>query len=218
MAFTGASSPNTSPLRLREIARRRAAVERCEMCARELASEHQHLLEPAQRKLICACDACAVLFTEGDGTKLRRVPRRIRFLPNFQMTDAQWNGLMIPIEMAYFFRSTPHERVVALYPSPAGATESLLTLEAWEDVIAQNPALAKMNDDVEALLVNRVGAAHGGTAEYYIVPIDECFRLVGLIRLNWRGLSGGTEVWREIRKFFAELKGKSEGPAEAAHA
>ena len=63
-----------------------------------------------------------------------------------------------------------------------------------------------MNDEVEALLVNRVGAAHGGTAEYYIVPIDECFKLVGLIRLNWHGFSGGTEVWREIGKFFAELE------------
>ena len=36
------------------------------------------------------------------------------------------------------------------------------------------------------------------TAQYYIVPIDECYRLVGLIRMHWRGLSGGTEVWKEI--------------------
>jgi hypothetical protein len=33
--------------------------------------------------------------------------------------------------------------------------------------------------------------------------------LVGLIRSNWRGLSGGTEVWRAIAVFFKELKEKS---------
>jgi hypothetical protein len=43
-------------------------------------------------------------------------------------------------------------------------------------------------------------------AEYYIVPIDQCFKLVGLIRSNWRGFSGGTEVWQKIGGFFADLK------------
>ena len=57
------------------------------------------------------------------------------------------------------------------------------------------------------LLVNRVGHARGSSpAEYYLVPIDECYKLVGLIRTHWRGLSGGTEVWREIGAFFAALK------------
>jgi hypothetical protein len=62
-----------------------------------------------------------------------------------------------------------------------------------------------METDVEALLVNRVGDGR----EYYIVPIDECYKLVGLIRTHWRGLSGGTEVWREISKFYANLKERS---------
>ena len=56
-----------------------------------------------------------------------------------------------------------------------------------------------MEPDVEALLINRVGPAR----EYFLAPIDECYRLVGLIRLHWRGLSGGTEVWKEIQGFFA---------------
>jgi hypothetical protein len=62
---------------------------------------------------------------------------------------------------------------------------------------------------VEALLVNRVGATRGVSAEHYIVPIDECYKLVGLIRIHWHGLSGGTEVWREVGNFFAELKQKA---------
>jgi hypothetical protein len=55
-------------------------------------------------------------------------------------------------------------------------------------------------------------------SEYFVVPIDVCYRLVGLIRIHWRGLSGGTEVWQEIGKFFTELRARSEFPAEALHA
>jgi hypothetical protein len=188
------------------------------MCSKELAPEHQHLIEPEQRKLTCACDGCALLFTTQAGTKLRRVPRHSRYLPNFQLTDLQWNSLMIPIEMAFFFNSSPLDRMVAFYPSPAGATESLLAFETWDEVVKENPILDKMLPDVEALLVNRVGAANGVAPEYFIVPIDECYKLVGVIRLYWHGLSGGTEMWREIKKFFTELKAKSSVPREAARA
>jgi hypothetical protein len=114
---------------LRQFARKRAAVERCEMCSQALPPVHEHLVEPANRRLICACGACAILFEGQSGTKYKRVPRRVVFLKDFQMTDAQWDGLMVPIEMAFFFHSTPHGRMIALYPSPAGPTESLLTLD-----------------------------------------------------------------------------------------
>jgi hypothetical protein len=67
--------------------------------------------------------------------------------------------------------------------------------------------LATMEPDVEALLANRVGYARGsGPAEYYLAPADQCFRLVGIIRAGWKGLSGGTEVWKDIAQFFATLK------------
>jgi len=117
---------------------------------------------------------------------------------------------MMPINMAFFFESTPQGRMVALYPSPAGATESLLTLDSWSEIVQENTALKEMEADVEALLVNRLGHSRGFTAaEYFIAPIDECFKLVGLIRAHWRGLSGGTEVWQQMARFFAELKEKS---------
>jgi Family of unknown function (DUF5947) len=204
---------------LRQFARKRALVERCEMCSRELAPEHEHLVEPINRKLICACEACAILFEGQSGTKYKRVPRRVLFLSDFHLTDAQWDGLMLPIEMAFFFKSTPHGRVVALYPSPAGPTESLLSLETWADIEQANPVLREMQSDVTALLVNRVGHARGAASpEYYLVPIDECYKLVGLIRTHWRGLSGGTEVWREIGGFFDALKKRAGFSREAAHA
>ena len=204
---------------LRQFARRPSPVERCELCSLELAADHQHLLEPMSRKLLCACEACAILFSSQGQTKYKRVPRRVRFLPDFRMTDGQWDGLMMPINMAFFFRSTPQGRVIALYPSPAGATESLLAFDTWDEIELENPVLLEMEADVEALLVNRIGHSRGfSSAEYYLVPIDQCFKLVGLIRSRWRGLSGGTEVWREIGQFFGGLKAKSPRVVEGTHA
>ncbi len=188
---------------LRQFVAERAPAERCELCSAELAPEHQHLIDPASRELICACDACVLLFDRSEAqTRYRRVPRRVRRLPDFVMTDAQWDSLLIPISLAFFFHSSSAGRVVAFYPSPAGATESLLDLAAWDDLVRENPALAGLTPDVEALLVNRVG----GAREYYVAPIDRCYELVGQIRAHWRGLSGGSEVWEAIAAFFAGLK------------
>jgi Family of unknown function (DUF5947) len=204
---------------LRQFARKRTAVERCEMCSQELAHEHEHLVEPANRRLICACGACAILFEGQAGSKYKRVPRQVLFLRDFHLTDAQWDGLMVPIEMVFFFHSSPHEKMIALYPSPAGPTESLLSLDTWTEIVQSNPILNEMKADVTALLVNRVG--HGRSfkrAEYYLVPIDECYKLVGLIRTHWHGLSGGTEVWREITGFFAALRKRAGIADEGVHA
>jgi hypothetical protein len=193
---------------------RNAFVERCEMCSAELGPEHQHLVEPANRQLACACEPCAILFSGQAETKYKRVPRRVSVLQDFQLTDGQWDSLMIPIQLAFFFKSTPDRKVIALYPSPAGPTESLLSLDAWDEIVQDNPVLKEMETDTEALLVSRVGNSH----EYYLVPIDECYKLVGLIRTHWRGLSGGTEVWREILQFFASLKERSTPRREASRA
>ena len=146
-----------------------------------------------------------------EGSRYKRVSRSAHVLTNFAMNDGQWESLLIPINLAFFFHSSIEGRMVALYPSPAGAVESLLSLEAWNEIAESNPVLHRLRPDIEALLVNRVGHAHEmARAEYYIAPIDECFKLVGLIRSNWRGLSGGTEVWTEIGTFFARLRSAAE--------
>ncbi|HEY3973989.1 MAG TPA: DUF5947 family protein [Candidatus Sulfotelmatobacter sp.] len=206
---------------LRQFARKppRRPIEKCEMCSAELYPEHSHLIELTQRRLHCACEACAMLFSGQAGTKYRRVPRDVRILPNFRITDAEWDGLLIPINLAFFFQNSLNSRVSALYPSPAGATESLLPLEAWTSIVQANPVLNQLQPDVEALLVNRVGLARGSSpTEYFIVPIDACYKLVGLIRLHWRGLSGGTEVWQQIGAFFAELRARARIESEETHA
>jgi hypothetical protein len=172
------------------------------------------LLEPSSRQLKCCCDACAILFSNQQGGRYRRVPSRVEALPDFHMSDEQWEDLHLPINLAFFVRGTAAGRVQAFFPSPAGATESLLTLEAWDALAADNPTLLALEPDVEALLVNRLGRAR----DTYRVSIDECFKLVGLIRTHWRGLSGGTEVWDEIGRYFDVLKQRSHPTVGRPHA
>src|ERR671939_446270 len=205
-----ASSPFFSLRRFAEEESERAAEagqEYCDLCGEPIPPDHRHLLEVSTREIMCVCRPCSILFDSEAASegKYRLVPDRRFVLEDFEMSDVQWESLRIPVDMAFFFYSTPAERVAAFYPSPMGPTESLLKLSAWEELERCNPVLGGMERDVEALLVNRVR----GAREHYLVPIDECYRLVGLIRTRWRGLSGGREVWDEIGRFFDELDRRS---------
>jgi hypothetical protein len=217
---TVTTSPLDSPFAtLRKFARPRLPVERCELCSAALGHEHPHLLELATRQILCACAACSTLFDGMQGGRYKRVSRRTWMLQDFQISDGQWEDLLIPINMAFFFYSSVHARMIALYPSPAGAVESLLPLDAWSEIVRENPILNKMEPDIEALLVNRVGHAHASTpAEYFLAPIDDCYRLVGLIRTHWKGLSGGNDVWLEIGGFFSTLRERADRVRGDAHA
>lgn len=175
-------------------------LERCELCGQPIAADHAHLVEPAAHRMLCACQACALLFADRTDGRYRTVPREVRRLDDFALSDDEWAALRLPIDLAFFYESSVERRVVAMYPSPAGATESLLDLSAWQRLVERNPALAGLAPDVEALLVNRMAG------ESYRVPIDRCYALVGLIRQHWRGLSGGTEAWQAIGAFFDGLR------------
>jgi hypothetical protein len=192
----------TSFATLRGLARKPEPSEHCDLCGAIVPGQHQHLIDPAVRKLMCSCNACAILFSQGGETKYKRVPRQGRLLKEFAMTDAQWDSLLIPIGLAFFVKSSTEGRVLAMYPGAAGSAESLLSLDTWTDIAQENPVLDEMDADVEALLVNRLNRP----AEYYLTPIDKCYELVGVIRSNWRGLAGGAEVWQKIRDYFTELK------------
>ncbi len=208
----GERSATLSSPRLRRLAQRRAEApedieERCELCGTPLAASHRHLLDLSSRQLLCACRACSTLFDRraAGGGHYRLVPDRRLRLDGFELRDEVWDELRIPVDMAFFFHSSAAERVVAFYPGPMGATESHLSLSAWNRIEAANPVLGTMERDVEALLVNRVN----GARRQWLVPIEDCYRLVAVIRTRWRGFTGGKEVWREIDEFFETLDGRA---------
>jgi len=178
-----------------------ARPEVCELCATRLASEHPHLFELETYRIVCACEPCAILFVDNARQRFRRIPRDVRRLPDFVMDDQEWDSLLVPIKLAFFVHSSQAGRVVARYPSPGGAMESSLDLDYWSVISERNPSLREFVPDVEALLVNRISDPR----QYYRLPIDRCYRLVGIIRKHWRGLSGGSEVWNMVDEFFRQL-------------
>ena len=198
---SSASEPASPIPALRRLARRPVEGELCEFCSVPLRTAHRHLLETASRKLVCACDGCALRFDSAIG-RWKLLPRDSRRLGGFELTDAQWNSLGLPIELAFLFHNTLEGRTVAMYPSPAGATEATVSASSWAAILEDNPVLGAMQPDVEALLVNRLKE----TREYYLAPLDVCFELVGRIRLHWRGFSGGDRVWEEMEAFFSRLR------------
>jgi hypothetical protein len=198
---------------LRRFARPRPAVERCELCNTEIQGDHPHLLNRASRQIACSCEACAILFSGQQVATFLRVPRRILKLEDFCFSESEWDAMTLPIHLAFFLRNAA-DSTVALYPSPAGVMESTLKLPAWSEVTRNNRTLASIEPEVEALLVNRVAPRN----EYFVVPIDAGYRLVGLIRTKWRGLSGGPEVWRAIGEFFERIERQATSVREVAHA
>jgi hypothetical protein len=181
--------------------------ESCELCGAALAEEHDHLVDLETGGLRCACRPCSLLFERpgAAGGRYRLVPTSVRRDPGLSLTAAEWDRLDIPVGMAFFFADSRRGRWVAFYPSPAGATESDLPLDAWAEVLEANPAVAALAPDVEAFLVR----AGGDGFEGYLVPIDFCYELVGLIRLLWRGFDGGQEVREAIEGYFSTLADKA---------
>ena len=182
--------------------------EKCEMCAQELAQSHSHLVNLESRSLMCACRACYLLFTQKGAAqgKYKAVPQRYLRLKSPAPEPHSWEALQIPVGTAFFFFNSTLGRVMAFYPSPAGATESLLPLEEWNQLATTDPALASMEADVEALLVRR---SRDGRFECFLVPIDSCYELTGIVRRRWRGFDGGEQARRDIDTFFDALRERS---------
>ena len=105
---------------LRRFALPSRSVERCELCSAPLGSGHPHLLETKARRIMCACDACALLMTPPGG-RYKRIPGRVELLADFQLSDSEWDGMAIPIGMAFFFKNGETGKITALYPGPGGA-------------------------------------------------------------------------------------------------
>jgi hypothetical protein len=179
-------------------------VEHCDLCGAELPDDHRHLLHIEERRILCACEPC-VAMRAGEGP-YRPTGSRLLWLDSFRLPDDLWARLRVPIGLAFFMGSSTAGRVVGLYPSPAGATECELELDAWEELIGANPVLGTLEPDIEGLIVNRVSDPH----QYAIAPIDECYRLVGTVKASWEGISGGRAVEEVVPAFLEELRAAGE--------
>ncbi len=173
------------------------------MCNEMIPDEHEHVVNVEARNLMCTCRGCWMLFTSGGG-RYRAVPDRYAVVDDFTMSRGTWASMQIPVSVAFFFRNSQQDKVNAFYPSPAGATESLLELGAWDDLVAGNPILATLVADVEALLVRVADDRHDG----FVVPIDACYELVGQVRRLWRGFDGGREAKDALDQFFTDVQSR----------
>jgi hypothetical protein len=177
-----------------------ADTERCDLCGISIPEDHRHLLALVERRIVCSCEACwAMRAGEGD---YRPTGNRAVWLPDLDVPDDLWASFQIPIGLAFFMHSTVTSCVVAMYPSPAGATESELHFETWRRMVELNPVLDDLESDIEGLIVNRLT----DPAVYAIAPIDRCYALTGAIKLTWEGISGGTGVGEAVSRFFDDLR------------
>jgi hypothetical protein len=181
------------------------AGERCEMCAEDIAEEHQHVVNLEGRQLMCVCRGCYLLFTDTEADlRYRAVPDRYLTFPDFALDRRQWEALQIPVGLAFFFHNSAMARTVAFYPGPAGATESELDLSAWNDIRSADHRVDMLAMDTEALLV-RVPDDEATPPQGYLVPIDACYEFVGRLRMLWRGFDGGQDVRNYMDEFFELL-------------
>lgn len=178
--------------------------ERCEMCATEVGPSHSHVADLEQSSLMCVCRACYLLFSHGSasGARYRGVPDRYVRDPSRTLSVAEWDQLQIPVGLAFFLYSSQRGEVSGFYPSPAGATECLLDLQAWARLAQAHPLLHAAAHDVEAVLICRGDSG----VEYFIVPIDACYELAGRMRMLWKGFDGGTEARESIEAFLAGVR------------
>ncbi|MFC9630094.1 DUF5947 family protein [Streptomyces mirabilis] len=178
--------------------------ERCGLCAVAVdEARHRHLVDIEQRAIVCACTSCALLMEQPGAARgrFRAVPDRFLTDPDHHLDDGAWEALQIPVGVAFFFRNAALDRLVALYPSPAGATESELDPATWSAVLGGSRLAELLEPDVEALLLRR----HEGRCECYLVPVDICYELVGRMRLLWQGFDGGAEARAALDTFFEHV-------------
>ncbi len=195
---------------LQQMLQKRPPVgERCDFCSTSLAPEHSHLIELAARRIVCACRPCYIVFEPKGAAqgRYRAIPSRYRQIDKFVLGDAKWDTLQVPIGLAFFFYNSIEKRTVAFYPSPAGATESLLPLDTWTEIVAEFPALASLEPDVEAILIQR----DRGVSRCFIVPVDSAYELVGVIRTCWKGFDGGQEAHEKLPSTLRRSSSAVEG-------
>ena len=181
-----------------------SAEERCDLCGTTVPPDHRHMLNLYERQIVCVCESCWAL-RSGD-SDFAPTGNRTVWLEAFELPEELWAQFRIPIGLAFFMHSSVTDCIVAMYPSPAGATESELHFETWSRLVEMNPVLQSLEHDTEGLIVNRMS----DPPAFAIAPIDRCYMLVGLIKASWEGISGGVAVERAIAGYFDELRARAD--------
>jgi hypothetical protein len=179
------------------------AEERCDLCQTTVPDDHRHLLNLFERRIECVCESCWAL-RSGDA-EYRPTGARTLWLEDLELPDEVWASFQIPIGLAFFMESSVAGCVVALYPSPGGATESELHFSSWSRMVELNPVLAELEPDIEGLIVNRLSEPPA----YAIAPIDRCYALTGTVKASWEGISGGAGVHEAVARFFDDLRAQA---------
>ncbi|MDQ6616788.1 MAG: DUF5947 family protein [Actinomycetota bacterium] len=182
----------------------------CELCGDPIPDAHSHLIAMKARTMTCSCRPCYLLFTSdgSGGRQFRAVPERYLTFPDFELSEALWEALEIPGGMGFFLLSSERNGLAAFYPGRAGARESLLSLEVWEEVVAANPSLGTIVADLEAVIVRWAQA--DDYPKCYLAPVDACYRLVGVMRKGWQSSDGGREARQAIEAFFDDIEARAE--------
>ena len=150
-----------------------------------------HVLELATRDV--SAPAGRADCSSSGAEKLKLIPTDV-FVGD--AVDVPWEQLRLPVDIAFFFTARATGRPTTRRPT--GPTESLLPVVR---------STCSLDDDVQALLVNRVR----GARRQWIVPIDDCYELVGLIRMHWRGFTGGAEMWARAGQVLDGLDASAGG-------
>ena len=172
----------------------------CDLCGTSMPEDHRHLLELEERRIVCVCESCWALRSgeaqycppaRGSSCSTtstcptscgRGCASRSAWPSSFARTTASW-------------RST---RAPPARPSPSSE------LEAWDELVGRNGVVGDIERDSEALVVDKLNDG----IQAAIVPTDEAYRMVGLVKANWQGISGGQGVPAAVAGFFDELRAR----------
>ena len=192
---------------------------RCDRCGVGLLPDprHAHLFSYSRRSLLCACAACSAPYREGVIGKerspaYRLVPSRVERIDALSLTQADWEELGIPVQIAFLLKNQRENG----WRLGRGRGPSRLSQPGREYGIGHpaggvDPPLVQLLSARATRAGRRSPARRQAPrqARYFRAPIDECYRLAGLLRSHWEGFAGGPRVGAAVDDFFAELASRA---------
>ena len=173
-----------------------AARDRRGLCVAPLTHDHRHAVDLKERRLLCVCRPCALLF-DGDASRSASAAgARARAADPGLPARGRLAGARDPGRRGVLLPRVDHEQVDRDLAEPRrsdGVRSSTTTcvgpLRAGAFAARARPRAL----DVQALLVRGARAARPLQA-FLVAPIDRCYEFVGIVRRKWRGFDGGDEV------------------------